>query len=169
MIRISLADFVDFVAKSGRPKRTKVKEAKFREDYQPKFDFWKFLRDQIIDYHRSNKSEKEYLDEVLPGLTNKLKLKNYPSRIEGYKKFLGRKKTKYFEAPKRTVTLEGVNIIVNPDLGLFINNEPHVIKLYFKNEPLSKQKLELIHLLLDFALKDSLMWTQKVGQKIGVV
>jgi hypothetical protein len=37
---------------------------------------------------------------------------------------------------------------VNPELGFIIYGKPTVIKLYFKNEPLSKNKLDLTRALM---------------------
>ena len=46
MIKISLTDFVDIASKSGTPKATKVAQVKARPDYEPKFDFYRPIREK---------------------------------------------------------------------------------------------------------------------------
>ncbi len=86
MTKISLTDFVDFVIKSGTPKLTKVKQIKGRGEYSPASDFWKNLREAIVDYHKADSSNKKLLDNATKQKDAK-RAKHYPSRIAGYKKF----------------------------------------------------------------------------------
>lgn len=48
----------------------------------------------------------------------------------------------------------GVDVSINPELGLLINGKPYLIKLYLKAEKLSKAKADLITGLMDDALID---------------
>ena len=93
MPQISLTDFVDIVSKSGRPKATKVIQVKERPEYEPAFDFYKPLREHLIETHRTGQS-KDHLFAVLSTLTNKTKLTHYPQLINGYKKWWGKKDLK---------------------------------------------------------------------------
>jgi len=77
-VQISLTDFIEYVSKVGTTKFTKVKEIKNREPYHPAFDFWKPLREKIIEIHKENKN-KNLLDEVLNDLTDKNKINLYPN------------------------------------------------------------------------------------------
>ena len=156
MIQVSLTDFVDFVHSSGSPKLTKVKQIKNREEYHPAFDFWKPLREGIIDYHKSGKDDKSKLDKIVDNLKDDKKKKNYPSRIKGYKSFLGRKSIEYFEAPTDYWIPNNVRVSINPELGLKLNNSNHVIKLYFKADKLSKRKIDVILLLMHQTLHSNL-------------
>ncbi len=152
-IPISLSDFIDFVSKVGTTKFTKVKEIKNRDDYHPAFDFWKPLREKIIDIHHFNKN-KNLIDEVLNDLTDKNKINLYPNVITNYKSFLGRKKTEWIAPPSFDWISGELMIKINPEIGLFINDKPYIIELYFKSEPLSKSKIDLIILLLNSCLKN---------------
>ena len=49
MPQISLTDFVDIVSTSGTPKATKVKQVKYRPAYNPAIDFYKRIRDDIVE------------------------------------------------------------------------------------------------------------------------
>jgi len=94
-ISISLTDFIDFVNKSGTSKLTKVKQVKGRNAYHPASDFYKILREEIVNIHK-NDGDKKKLDELIGNLTDEKKKKNYPFSISGYKKFWGKKKIEWF-------------------------------------------------------------------------
>lgn len=124
-IQISLTDFIDFVSKVGTTKFTKVKEVKNREPYHPAFDFWKPLREKIIEIHENGKN-KNLLDEVLKDLTDKNKIGLYPHLIAQYKSFLGRKKTEWISPPFVDWKTGDLRIKINPEIGLFINDKPYI-------------------------------------------
>jgi hypothetical protein len=149
---VSLTDFVDFVSKSGRPKLTQVQHVKWRPKYDPKTDFWRALRETIIDFHRTNQSQKSVLDGALAGITHKPKLTAYPVALAGYKKFLGRKAIQALPEVRSSWNHGNLNVIVNPELALSIQGTAHVIKLYFKTEPLSMKNAELILLMMSDSL-----------------
>lgn len=151
-IQISLTDFIEYVSKVGTTKYTKVKQIKQRGPYQPPFDFWKPLREKIIEIHKKNENRNE-LDKVLDDLTDKNKANLYPNLVTQYKSFLGRKKIEWIEPPFKDWKISEIRIKVNPEIGLCINGKPYVIKLYFKAEPLSKSKVDLILLLMNEVLK----------------
>jgi hypothetical protein len=147
MPQISLTDFVDIVSASGTPKATKVKEVKRRPPYQPSFDFYKQIRDGIVEAHQ-NRRGKTHLDGTLPVLTDRKKVAVYPSLVASYKKWWGRKDFVWFIPPNVLYSRNGIDISINPELGLEINGIPHLIKLYFKGEPLAKNKIDIItHLM----------------------
>lgn len=152
MISISLTDFIDYVSKVGISKFTIVNQINLREEYQPAFDFWKPLREGIIDLHQNNKDKSE-LDKILNELTDKKKINRYPALIESYKSFLGRKKIEWFDPPFKDWKINDLRIKLNPELGLEINGKLYVIKLYFKSDNLSQKKADLILLLMNSMLK----------------
>lgn len=80
MIRIYLTDFVDIASKVGTPKFTKVRQIKERPDYEPAFDFYRPLREKIIEAHVKN-YPKKYLDVALKELHDRKKLTNYPAVV----------------------------------------------------------------------------------------
>lgn len=151
-VQISLTDFIDYISKVGTTKFTKVKEIKNRDAYHPAFDFWKPLREKIIDIHKDNKN-KNLLDEIVNILTDKNKINLYPNLISQYKSFLGKKKTEWIEPPFTDWIMNDLRIKINPEVGLFINDKPYIIKLYFKAEPLSKSKADMILLIMNESLK----------------
>jgi len=144
---MSLTDFVDFVIKSGTPRITKVRQIKTRGDYDPAADFWKPLREAIQTLHRQGE-DKSVLDRMLADLTDQKKKTAYPPLVKAYKKFIGAKDIEWFDPPGATWTYQQLSVRVNPELGVRIGDAPHVIKLYFKREPLSKRRVEAILYLM---------------------
>jgi hypothetical protein len=143
MPQISLTDFVDIVSASGTPKATKVRQVKRRPAYAPAADFYKPLRERIVEAHRFDYG-RDYIDGAMADLTDQKKMKVYPPIVDGYKKWWGKKTLVWFDAPSFWYSKHGVDVAVNPELGLKINETPHLVKLYFKSDPLAKNKVDII-------------------------
>lgn len=90
MPNISLTDLVDIVSKSGTPKATKVAQIKKRGEYAPSQDFYKPLRDHIALTHKSGRDRNSLID-LLSELADGKKKSNYPSAIDGYRKWWGKR------------------------------------------------------------------------------
>lgn len=164
MPRISLTDFVDIVSKSGTPKATNVARVKNRPEYSPATDYYKQLRDHIVELHRNNRPKAD-LFRLLMELTDKKKLDNYRESIEGYKKWWGRKNTTWFSPPNNIFSANGVDVSVNPELGLTFDGESHIVKLYFKADSLSKNRVYIITHLMEVSLRRSI----RIGVKMSVL
>ncbi|NLE11487.1 MAG: hypothetical protein GX630_08245 [Actinobacteria bacterium] len=154
MPRISLTDFVDVVSKSGTPKANKVAQIKNRPEYAPAVDFYKPLREFIVDNHKSG-LPKFAITSVLASITDPKKLSNYPAVAEGYRKWWGNKVLEWFDPAVGSFAAHGVDVVVNPELGLFVNGTPYVIKLYFKADPLSKTRVDVVTHMMEEALRGS--------------
>lgn len=154
MPRITLTDFIEVVTKSGSPKATKVGQLKNRPDYAPATDFYKLLRDGLVALHKSSGSRAD-LSSLAKGLTDAKKMANYPPMVAGYKKWWGRKVLEWFEPSGETYTQFGIDVAINPELGLTINGQRHVVKLYFKADALTKTKADLIVTLMAHVLEPS--------------
>ncbi|MFM2385541.1 MAG: hypothetical protein RL660_298 [Bacteroidota bacterium] len=153
-IEISLTDFVDFVCKSGNAKLTKVREIKRRDAYSPATDFYKALREGIINIHANNEDRKE-LKTILNSVSDPKKIKNYTVALEGYKKYWGKKKFVWFTPPRKHWIVGNLDIRINPELGLQFNDNFYVIKLYLKSDNLSKDKISQILTLMEKQLRKS--------------
>lgn len=145
---ISLTDFVDFTISSGTPKLSKVSEILRRGDYHPATDFWRPLRESIIEFHATGLHDRRELEKIVARMADAKKHARAAECVTGYKKFLGRKNVKWFEPPKARWSSGGLEVRVNPELGLRIDGAPHVLKLYFKREPLSKRRVDIVFTLL---------------------
>lgn len=159
MIDVSLTHFVDFATKAGMSQLSAVKNIKAQkaEGYAPYKDFYKTLREGIIEFHQSGSKDKKELDKICDGLTDRKKQTCFPTMIRGYKKFLGKKEFEWF-VPKKTDWVSGnLMVAINPELGLHINGEAYLIKLYFKGakHELSQRLCEPILHLMGSELKSS--------------
>lgn len=152
MPQLSLTDFVDIVSKAGKPKATKVRQVKDRPEYEPAFDFYKALREHIIENHLNN-GDKARVSDVLRTISDPKKIKNYSELLDSYKKWWGRKKLTWFDPPRDLFSADGFGIILNPELGLEINGERHIIKMYMKSDALTVFKTDLIVDLLEHQLR----------------
>ncbi len=152
MPRLSLTDFVDIVSKSGTPKATKVAEVKRRPVYDPAADFYRPLREHLVDLHR-NGMPKKAVGRLMTRITDRKKLSNYPGIVAGYTKWWGRKKLEWFEPQGGVFTAHGVEISVNPELGLLVNGKAFLIKLYFKAPGLSKYRVDVATHLMETCLR----------------
>jgi len=154
MPKLTLTDFVDIVARSGTRKATKVAGVKNRPAYSPATDFYKPIRDGLADIHKNSKP-KSALKDILRTLTDPKKQANYPTIVAGYAKWWGRKTFEWFDPPSSVFTSAGIDVVVNPELGLEFNGRPHVIKLYFKGEPLTKNRITIVTQLMEAELRQN--------------
>lgn len=152
MPEVSLTDFVDFASKSGTSRMTAVRTIKQRPEYHPKRDYYRELREFIQEVHQGNVNPDDFAS-ILAELKDTSKVKHFEDAFSGHKKFVGRRKLDYFESPHWRWNHSNLTVRVNPELGLLIDNVPHVIKLYFKADPLSKQKTEAITHMMEVSLR----------------
>lgn len=153
-IGISLTDFVDFVCKAGSAKLTKVRQIKEREDYSPATDFYKALREGIIENHQA-KGGKKALKSILEAITDQKKVGNYNDAINGYKKFWGRKTITWFDPPNKHWIVGDLDVRINPELGLQYDGKSLAVKMYLKKEKLTKDKVDQILTLMENQLRSS--------------
>ena len=149
--KISLTDFIEVVHRSGTPRATMARNILERTDYHPYQDYYKPLREQIIEVHRKSSSKSE-LRNLLASTSTK-KQNNYKRLIDAYCSWWGYKKPTWFKPPRSSYTHANITVNINPELGLSFNGSDHVIKLYFKSRKLSKQKADLISGLMSMKLK----------------
>lgn len=154
MPTVSLTHFVDFVSKAGTPKLTIVKNVKeqLARQYDPAADFYKAAREGIVEMHKTAQP-KSALDVLMSSISDKKKQSAYPPIIQGYKKFLGKKKVSWFDPPRDEWTHGGLAVSVNPELGLTINGTLHTIKLYFKGDKLAKLRIDIATQLMELVLR----------------
>ncbi|MGV6492369.1 hypothetical protein ACTUVK_002218 [Stenotrophomonas rhizophila] len=151
MPRITLTDFIEVVTKSGSPKATKVSQLKNRQTYDPATDFYKGLREGIVALHKRSGGKAD-LANLTKGLVDAKKSANYPTMVAGYKKWWGHKVLTWFDPLGGTYTSAGIDVAINPEVGLDINGQRHVVKLYFKADALTKTKADLIVTLMNQVL-----------------
>lgn len=136
MDRISLTGFVDFVLEAGAGNETDpLKERK--GDASP--DYYQPLRDAIIQMHRENLPT-SFLEQAIAKESSEKKRRIFQRAVDGYLRFLGSANLKWFEPPKTSYRMGMHEVHVTPELGLAIDETPHVIKMYFRGEPLTPRR-----------------------------
>lgn len=153
MPKLSLTDFVEIVSKAGTPKATKVRQIKNRPTYQPATDFYRPLRAGLSRFHQANRP-RSCIDELLLEIRDPKKRHRYASALNGYAKWWGTKKTQWFDPERGSYTSSGMELSVNPELGLSFNGKKHLVKLYFKDRPLEKLHIDLITVVMAVTLSD---------------
>jgi hypothetical protein len=152
MPKITLTDFVDVVTRSGASKITKIAQIKSRPKYSPQADFYKAVRECIVEMHEKA-LPKSHLADMLSQLKDAKKITNYPDVAVGYTKWLGKKDLVWFQPPHETFSAHGVDVVINPEVGLRIKGVPHIIKLYFKGESLNAGKVQIVAHLMEVSLR----------------
>ena len=147
-IVVSLTDFIDFAIRVGPPKQTKVAQVKNRGAYSPATDYWKGLRDELRERHESGRIDRQSLQAFARRNADPKKINRYTAAVDGYLKFLGRKDVRWFAPPKGIWKPSRLGVNINPELGLNIGGSEFIIKLYFKGEKLTKQRIDLVTYLL---------------------
>lgn len=151
MDKISFSYFIDFVMKTGAPKLSDVKDFKeHKGDLFP--DFYMPLREAIVEMHEQGKTPAG-LDDLLTNVRDERKRRIYPSLISGYREFLKSQPMTWFKPPVVGHAIGDIEINVNPELGLKIGNTPHIIKMYFRGEPLAQKRISIVMNLLATALR----------------
>jgi hypothetical protein len=153
MDRISLTYFVDFILASGTPKLRGVRDYKGRKD-ELCSDFYRPIRAAIVQMHRQSSSVST-LDDVCRNETDETRKKHYPRVIAGYRTFLAQGVKNFFEPPRAGLALGPLEVDVNPELGLVIDGKKHLVKLYFRNDPLTPRRTALVLALLSRGLCES--------------
>lgn len=152
MPSISLTDLVDVVSRSGTPKARKVATIKNRPPYQPQTDFYKPLREGIVAIHQQS-GDKTALKALLGTLVDQKKSANYPGAVTGYQKWWGKKTLEWFTPVRAIHSHAGVDVAVNPELGLVVDGHRMHIKLYLKADPLTKLRSDLVTALMESTLR----------------
>jgi hypothetical protein len=142
---------VDVVSKSGTPKATCVKDikAQLADPYDPRNDFYKILREGIVDIHVAGRP-KSALTSIASNVFDQRRASAYAQLTMDYGSWWGRKTIGWFAPPRGLWTPTGsrIGVTVNPELGLDLNGVRHVVKLYFKSDPLSKARIDIVtHLM----------------------
>ncbi|MEF7655250.1 hypothetical protein [Bacillus thuringiensis] len=131
-IKVGLTQFLDFTLKSSAAKTNFVKNLKSQPEYHPVFDYWKQLRETVIKFHKNKLSFECF--ETLVQTVDQKKKQNYIDVLKQYKKFITNKDVSWFDPGKSHWLSDNLIVRSSPELGLLINDEPHLIKLFFKGK-----------------------------------
>lgn len=146
-----MTTFADFVAATGPPRLTVVRNAKKRygAGYDPRTDYWRPLRKGIAEAFTRKGYDSDVLSAVTASVTDPKKLDNYRASFAGIERWTGNRAFSAGPNQKRRWTTDDLAVGVNPELITTIDGEPHVVKLYFKADPLSKARVDSLLALLE--------------------
>ena len=166
MVHITLADFLDFVSKSGSSKLSKVKRLKHRPPYRPSFDYYRPLRESIAAVHRAC-GDRAAFDHILAdAMPQELPVRAELTEVaSAYRAWWGRKQLGWFEPPRIIWTQGDIAITINPDVGLILDGRPHLLKLWFRDVPLGKRGLDVVFQLME----DATTGLVPPGTEVGVL
>lgn len=151
-MEISLTDFVDFTIVNGSTRVATVRAVKKRGDYDPAGDFWRPLRKGMVELHETGRMTPAQLDALLSSQTNEKRLPRFTDAVEGYKRFLAKRVLTWFDPPGALWREGDLAVRVNPEFGLVIDGKQTVIKLYFKKEEATRQRVQAVLAVMDIAL-----------------
>lgn len=145
-----MTTFIDFVVATPGSKVGEVRDARklYSREYNPAIqDPYGELREAILSMHREGRPTSS-LRTVLAGATDRMR-PHWEACVDGYSRWVGHKKLVLLPNPKPVKWTSGdLNVRVNPELGMSVNGEPHLIKLYLKADKISKVRIySVLHLL----------------------
>lgn len=163
-MNVSLAAFLDFLLNAGPTRIDMVRRLKHQP---PPDDFYKPLRDAMVDALRTDHERQPTVVPTLSALDNLMdgldalpprEQRVFPKVIDGYWKLMRQvvprgSKPPWFEPGLRDWPVgHEVAVRVNPEIGLTIEGTPHMIQLYMRGDPISPQRIALTTTILAGAL-----------------
>ena len=140
--RISLPRFLDFVARGGGPRNSPKMNCGGRPPDIRYADFYGRFRQRLVTMHR--KGEPVAVLYRLAKESPPQKRRGYLDLAIAHARWCAGRSFRWFQPPRITMPCPGASLTVNPELGLFINGHPHLIKLYFKKEELIPAGVKLV-------------------------
>jgi hypothetical protein len=152
-MRVSLTSFLDYIAASGTTRLVRVRDAKrqYEEGYAPERDSYGPLRKRIVQTFEEGWDPKR-LDALLAEVDDRKKQHLYAACRKGLRKWAGVSGKKSYEwiKPKKAVwNSGGLEVNVSPELWVKVDGDAQLVKLYYKTDRLSQQKVNLALHLLD--------------------
>lgn len=152
MIAISLTDFVDFISTSGTTRLVCVRDIANRGEYHPSKDFYKQVREIIIENCRAAATADD-LTAAIATIRNPAKAPRHSAALRGMAGFMRRRRTRdWFEPPSGEWIHRDLRVRVNPEAGFVIDGKPHTLKLYFKDDPIARREASVVNYLMRAAL-----------------
>ncbi len=144
--------FADFLIKKQQYKKSYVHNVIQKGIYKPEQDYYLKLRQKLITLFKKNIPLSE-LDNILKKIAS-TKFSNYEILIDQIQNFMQGKKYSWITPPRNAIVYAGLELTVNPEIGLNINNETYLIKMYFKKIKLDPTKARIMQKIMQDALKD---------------
>jgi uncharacterized membrane protein len=157
-IDVSLTSFADFVLKSGLPKLTCAQQIRvqYERGYNPAFDYYKKFRDTTRRLHESGVPMSN-LESELQSIADPNKGANYEILARGYTRFWHVNMNDHGFAwrppPVAEWTYGNLRVRVNPELAFTDGTANYFVKLYCKEDQLTKPQVQVILHLMQLSLR----------------
>lgn len=140
--RHTLTDFINIVQSPGTTKFSKIKQIKHRV-YSPATDYYKSLREKIIDVISESEDIKQINLAVAAAHANRRE--HYAAIASNMISWYAKQKNlSWLEPPRGYYKPNSIGIKVNPEIGFQDSDgKVSIIKLHMNKEALSKGKLEV--------------------------
>jgi hypothetical protein len=143
-IKISLTTFLEFVNASGMSKVNKVKTAIAQyEEYKQSRDYYKYLRDAITECIQKGEDPKN-IRKVIEKVPNN-RHQNYGVLIESFIKWHKKANPVFASVKCRLWEFQNLEILINPEINVRISNVPYAIKIWFKQDEITNNRITLIN------------------------
>lgn len=163
-VRISLTQFIHFKASISTSARISVVRNIKENDYSPAVDYWLDLR-KAINKFSEGKINIEELNNVVDSVSLRKKA-NYRKAIDRFAHFIEKNNVSFFPVNKSFWSYEDLIVSASPELGMFINNEKFLVKIFYNikkpEEKVTKRNIMPTLSLLNIANKASEQ-SQQVG------
>jgi hypothetical protein len=157
MIEVSLTQFIDFtLIGSGTARTNYVRRVKYG-NYSVPTDYWKQLRDAIKKIHQNKQPVSKLYD--LLNHVNEKKRENYRRAINQYVSFCKDKHLEWFDTGSSSwIFNEQLLVRSSPELGLYIDGSPVLLKIYYKGKKhrMDKYKVQSTLTLMEISNRDFL-------------
>jgi hypothetical protein len=151
-VEITMTTFVDFCSAQWGAKVGVIKHAKdrFGQDYDPATDYWKRMREGIVDALERGATGSD-LTKIAERTSDPKKAVNYRAAGTGAAKWVKRVKPIWIASPPAVAWTSGeLTVRVKPELGVSIGGQRHAIKLYLRaGDQLTKRRIDAMLYLLE--------------------
>lgn len=144
--------FANFVIEKPNKRKKYVNKIINKEPYAFEKDYYSILRTKLVSYIKKNKSLIE-LNQMLKKINPK-KHDHYEILIDKIQNFMQGVKYTWIEPPKNIIEYSGLQVKVNPEIGIDINGETLFIKMYFKQPQISLEKVNIMLKIMQDSIKE---------------
>ena len=128
-LKISLTDFILFINNSGVKKLPVANHLVQRKEYSPEFDFYRLVRNAIIEATRNSDQEfnlDQFFRTFLSNINDKKK-GHYKKIVLAYCKFLKLNNYSWFKPIAYFWEFRELRVRINPEIGLIIGSNKYAI------------------------------------------
>ncbi len=144
-MQITSTTYMDFLLRTSIARLRVVREARaqYEAGYQQGHDYYRRMREGVVDMHRSGRGP-EALWQIVEAAPSR-KRSSFEACAQGYETWMRRKGFIWSRRPTPLLwTHGGLSVVVNPELLMHIDGEPHRVKLYFKTPPIKQAGANLV-------------------------